>query len=210
MKLANRLVTLAHSNLEIRRYLVPILREAVLSTNLRMYPVGTEMVFRWALHKQIKQDELIRVVGYKPDIYTDFGPDPFITFYVIEKVSEPGTTYTVHPRTLHTYQEWKSRPPYDFAFNVLSRAMKKSGLLNDYKRFAVVRGELGYHALHGGLPSSEVKSYLLRVDSFKGGEIKEQGNQLVVSIPVGQHEHKDFRVDLISEDIVSQIRLRRL
>jgi len=188
--------------------LVPLLRGRVAKFN--PLQVGFETTYRQHGHPTFKSGDRLRVTGILPHRFTTKGPEPFVPFYEVERLSEPGGTYVVHPRILQgTLDDWKNRDPYQDAFKKLSRAMKNSGLLNDYKREAGhLRGILGFSSKFpaGGLPKSEIESYLLRTP-----DVKEVGGKLVIEIPTGQNVTTPFPLKLMvfPGEVVNRIDLDR-
>ena len=194
MSLHKNIVRLAHENPGTRSVLVPMLRAAASQRDYKMYPVGTKLMFPQR-HQEIPYQEPVQVIGYKHQMFTKWGPDPFIDFYVVEKVNDPGKEYVVHPMQFHNPSGWKIRSPYELAFKYLSDAMKKSGLLKDFKREAGrIKHILGFRALKSyGQPLDEVTRALAATP-----EVSTRGKNLVVEVPSGPSSTEVFPLQLTS------------
>lgn len=194
MSIRKHLIRLAHENPEFRPHLVPLLRYA--SENL--FRIGEKLHLRGSVHGTgFQPNEQVVVVGYEPDQFTPMGPQPFITFYWVESVANPGHKKLLSPDRLG-HKIGKLRDEYLYAFSQLEKAVKKSGLSTFKRESSAIRGQLGFENKGPNLPPGEIQAALLRMPYIKQGP----GNSLLLTIPTGQTQTRDYpiRVSQVMHD----------
>jgi len=191
MTLRNRLVRLAHEVPVLRPHLVPLLRNADADAPAKpAYKVGETV--RVSPGTGLQDVWHGKVLGFETH-FTRIGPRPFVAWYVLEK---PDGSRVVVPPHFVEASKWDLRRDDEYAFVVMTKALRKAGLLNLLKRRAgYQRGYLGYEIPYGkdGIPMDEFKRKMLADPA-----IGPHGNSLMLTIPTGETETASYELKLES------------
>lgn len=184
--LRDEILKLAHAKPQLRRHLLPLV---MASTSYSLNSIGSMQRVTIPPLGEI----FVEILGYERH-FTDWGPEMFVDFYQVKLPS--GEKRLLHPMLFH-FGNWKKRSTYESAFDMFTKALRKSPVFKSLKRVkGSMRGILGYESDPKDQDPATEEAIVAALMKLPHAHATPKGVEF--QVPTGDNESKTHTIKLSS------------